>query len=87
MAIRIALHHKTSYRYDRQVTLSPHEVRLRPAPHSRTRILSYSMRVEPARNSRGTQPQDGEEQAIAQLLSIDNEVLVCSFLPRTAGQY
>ncbi|WP_036167795.1 DUF2126 domain-containing protein [Massilia sp. 9096] len=47
MAIRIALHHKTSYRYDRQVALSPHEVRLRPAPHARTPILSYSLTVQP----------------------------------------
>ncbi|MBT9495196.1 MAG: transglutaminase family protein [Paucibacter sp.] len=48
MAIRVALHHKTSYRYDRAVALSPHEVRLRPAPHARTPILSYSLTVEPA---------------------------------------
>jgi len=47
MAIRVALHHKTSYRYDRQVHLSPHEVRLRPAPHARTPILSYSLNVSP----------------------------------------
>jgi uncharacterized protein (DUF2126 family) len=47
MAIRIALHHKTSYHYDRLVTLSPHEVRLRPAPHARTPILSYSLSVLP----------------------------------------
>ncbi|TXF97035.1 transglutaminase family protein [Massilia arenae] len=47
MAIRIALHHKTSYRYDRQVALSPHEVRLRPAPHARTPILAYSLSVLP----------------------------------------
>jgi uncharacterized protein (DUF2126 family)/transglutaminase-like putative cysteine protease len=47
MAIRIALHHKTSYRYDRPVALSPHEVRLRPAPHARTPILSYSLTVLP----------------------------------------
>ncbi len=47
MAIRIALHHKTSYRYDRPVGLSPHEVRLRPAPHARTPILSYSLTVQP----------------------------------------
>ncbi len=47
MAIRIALHHKTSYLYDRQVGLSPHEVRLRPAPHARTPILSYSLSVTP----------------------------------------
>ncbi len=61
---------------DKMVTWSP----------SQAQVL-FTMRVEPARNSRGTQPQDGEEQAIAQLLSVDNEVLVCSFLPRTAGQY
>ncbi|MES3021325.1 MAG: transglutaminase family protein [Pseudomonadota bacterium] len=47
MAIRVALHHKTSYHYDRLVTLSPHEVRLRPAPHARTPILSYSLTVAP----------------------------------------
>ncbi len=47
MAIRVALHHKTSYRYDRLVGLSPHEVRLRPAPHARTPILSYSLNVKP----------------------------------------
>jgi transglutaminase-like putative cysteine protease len=47
MAIRVALHHKTSYSYDRLVALSPHEVRLRPAPHARTPILSYSLTVAP----------------------------------------
>jgi uncharacterized protein (DUF2126 family)/transglutaminase-like putative cysteine protease len=47
MAIHVALHHKTHYRYDRSVTLSPHVVRLRPAPHCRTPILSYSLNVAP----------------------------------------
>ncbi|MGS0753980.1 transglutaminase family protein [Roseateles sp. GG27B] len=47
MAIRVALHHTTSYRYDKPVALSPHEVRLRPAPHARTPILSYSLTVKP----------------------------------------
>lgn len=47
MAIRVALHHKTSYQFDRLVSLSPHEVRLKPAAHSRTPILSYSLTVEP----------------------------------------
>ena len=50
MAIRVALLHKTIYRYDRPVMLSPHQVRLRPAPHSRTPILSYSLTVEPAQH-------------------------------------
>src|SRR5262245_25340888 len=47
MAIRVALHHRTVYRYDRPVTLLPHVVRLRPAPHCRTPILSYSLKVQP----------------------------------------
>ncbi|MFM7705004.1 MAG: DUF2126 domain-containing protein, partial [Rubrivivax sp.] len=47
MSIRVALHHVTHYRFDRLVGLSPHVVRLRPAPHSRTPVVSYSLRVEP----------------------------------------
>jgi len=47
MAIRVALHHKTTYVYDRLVNLAPQTVRLRPAPHCRTPILSYSLRIEP----------------------------------------
>jgi uncharacterized protein (DUF2126 family)/transglutaminase-like putative cysteine protease len=48
MSIRVALHHLTEYVYDRNVTLLPHVVRLRPAPHCRTKVLSYSLKVEPA---------------------------------------
>jgi uncharacterized protein (DUF2126 family)/transglutaminase-like putative cysteine protease len=47
MGIRVVVHHKTTYNYDRLVTLSPQVVRLRPAPHSRTPVTSYSLRVEP----------------------------------------
>ncbi len=47
MSIRVALYHRTVYQYDRLVTLGPQVVRLRPAPHSRTPITSYSLRVEP----------------------------------------
>jgi uncharacterized protein (DUF2126 family)/transglutaminase-like putative cysteine protease len=47
MSIHVALNHVTTYSYDRRVGLSPQVVRLRPAPHCRTPILSYSLRVEP----------------------------------------
>src|SRR5436190_14358840 len=47
MGIRVSLHHHTTYNYDRPVTLSPQLVRLRPAPHSRTPVISYSLRVAP----------------------------------------
>ncbi|TCO82065.1 uncharacterized protein (DUF2126 family) [Plasticicumulans lactativorans] len=47
MTIRVALNHKTSYRFDRAVGLSPHIVRLRPAPHARTPIPAYSLKISP----------------------------------------
>jgi uncharacterized protein (DUF2126 family)/transglutaminase-like putative cysteine protease len=48
MTIRVALNHQTRYSFDRSVHLWPHEVRLRPAAHARTPILSYSLNVQPA---------------------------------------
>ena len=47
MGIRVGLYHKTTYDYDRPVTLSPQTVRLRPAPHTRTPVISFSLRIEP----------------------------------------
>ena len=47
MTIRVAIHHQTRYVFDRPVTVYPHVLRLRPAPHSRTRVRSYSLRIEP----------------------------------------
>ena len=47
MGIKVSIEHRTTYTFDRRVSLGPHSVRLRPAPHSRTPIEAYSMTVVP----------------------------------------
>src|SRR5579863_653778 len=66
VSIHVALNHVTHYRYDRLVNLGPQIVRLRPAPHCRTRILGYSLRVQPAKHFVNWQ-QDPEANYLARL--------------------
>lgn len=47
MSITASIYHLTHYKYDRPVTLGPQIIRLRPAPHSRTRVISHALRVSP----------------------------------------
>jgi len=47
MTLHVALTHRTAYHYDRVISMAPQIIRLRPAPHCRTPILSYSLNLEP----------------------------------------
>jgi uncharacterized protein (DUF2126 family) len=47
MTIRVGITHRTEYQFDRRIAVMPHVVRLRPAPHTRTPVHRYSLKVEP----------------------------------------
>ena len=66
MPVRVAHTHRTSYAYDRPVALGPRLVRSRPAPHTRTRIVSDSLRVQPVTHAIRWQ-QDPQGYFVARL--------------------
>ncbi len=67
MSIHVALHHRTSYRYERPVGHGPHVVRLRPAPHCRSNVLAYSLKVGPMEHFINWQ-QDPQANYLARLM-------------------
>ncbi|MDO3443526.1 DUF2126 domain-containing protein [Agrobacterium sp. V1] len=48
MAIKASIYHLTHYKYDNPVRLGPQIIRLKPASHSRTRVISHSLKVSPS---------------------------------------
>src|ERR1043166_151982 len=70
MSIQVALQHRTEYHYDRPVMLLPQTIRLRPAPHCRTPILAYSLKVQPTKQFLNWQ-QDAYSNYLARLVFPD----------------
>ncbi len=50
MSIRVAIDHFTRYEYEKPIQLTPHVLRLRPAPHARTPVHHYQLAITPEKH-------------------------------------
>ena len=76
MSIKVSLTHRTTYQYDKKITLSPHVIRLRPAPHSRTQTLSYSLKVLPEDHFINWQQDPFGNYAVSEVIMVSDFIFI-----------